>query len=190
MRKSTRHLVASLKEKLREFPAIVTSLEKKEPFFLHKLLSWLNQSEAIFSTYNISAVSALAGIRSKITAPLYSGSKSMSLKKLQIKIAADSLFDIQHTVLTVLNPLEVKVEECRELVRQLLLIISQTKQINYTKDLPFDHLLNDIWQFIVSNDQLKAGAIKLQTSLIITDIQLLIAEEINLEDFMHERVKQ
>jgi len=44
-------------------------------------------------------------------------------------------------------------------------------------------MLNEIWQFIISNDQLKAGAIKLKTSLTMEDINILIAEEIDLEDF-------
>lgn len=83
----------------------------------------------------------------------------------------------------VLNPLESKVGQCRELIRQLLLNVSQTQVIKYNKDLPFENLINDVWQFIISNDQLKPGAVKLKTSLTLTDIQLLIAEEINLEDF-------
>jgi hypothetical protein len=183
MKKSTVNLVTALKAKLLEFPTIVNSLERKEPNFMNQLFLWINQSEEILSTYNISEVSELAGLRSKIIAPKYADTKSISIKKLQLKIAAESLFDIQHIVLNVLNPKELKIEECRELIIQLLNIVSQTQAIKYNSSLPFDHLINDIWQFIVSNDQLKAGAIKLKTSLIMTDIHLLIAEELNLNDF-------
>lgn len=183
MKKSTVNLVTALKAKLLEFPGIVNSLEKKELNFINQLLLWISQSETVFATYNISEISELAGLRSKIIAPKYSDTKSISIKKLQLKIAAESLFDIQHIVLKVLNPLETKVEECRELIRQLLLIVSQTEVIKYNKDVPFEHLIHDLWQFIISNDQLKPGAVKLKTSLTLTDIQLLIAEEINLEDF-------
>jgi len=183
MKKSKVNLVTALKGKLIEFPYIVNSLEKKEINFVNKLLLWINQSEAIFINNNVSEVSELAGLRSKIIAPKSSDNKSMSIKKIQLKIAAESLFELQHIVLNVLTPLELKIEECRELIRQLLQIVSQTKIIKYNQDLPFDSLINEVWQFIVSNDQLKAGAIKLKTSLSITDIQLLIADEVNLEDF-------
>ena len=183
MKKSTVNLVTALKGKLLEFPSIVNSLERKEISFITQLLIWINKSEEILTTYNISEVAQLAGLRSKIIAPKYSDDKRISFKKLQLKIAAESLFDIQNVVLKVLNPLELKVEESRELTRQLLLIVSQTQAIKYNHNLPFDNLINDIWKFIISNEQLKAGAIKLKTSLTMTDIQLLIASEIDLEDF-------
>lgn len=183
MKKSTVTLVTALKAKLLEFPGIINSLEKKEIDFMNQLFLWISQTEEILATYNVSEVSELAGLRSKIIAPKYSDNRSVSIKKLQLKIAAESLFDIQHIVLKALNPLELKVEECRELIRQLLIIVSQTKVVKYNKDLPFESLINDVWQFIVSNEQLKAGAVKLKTSLITTDIQLIIADEINLQDF-------
>lgn len=183
MKKSTVNLVTALKGKLLEFPGIVTSLEKKEITFMNQLFLWIRESQEIFTSYNISEVSALAGLKSKIIATKYSDNKKISPRKLQLKIAAESLFEIQHTVLKVLNPIESKVEESRELVRQLLLIVSQTHEIKYDRDLPFDSLISDVWHFISSNEQLKAGAIKLKTSLTMTDIQLLIADELNLEDF-------
>jgi hypothetical protein len=183
MKKSKVQLVNALKEKLLEFPGIVKKLERKDVDFVNQLILWISKSEEILSTYNISNVSELSGLKSKIIATKYSNSKDLSIKKLQLKVAAESLFDIQHIVLKVLTPFEVKVEECRELIRQLLLIVSQAKVIKYNKQIPFDNLINDIWQFIISNEQLKPGAVKLRTSITLTDIQLLIAEEVNLEDF-------
>ncbi|KAB2866993.1 MAG: hypothetical protein F9K37_13205 [Bacteroidales bacterium] len=183
MKKSIIQLVDALKGKLLEFPGIVTKLERKEVDFLKTLLAWIIKSEEILSTYNLSSVSELAGIRGKIISARFSDNRGSSEKKLQLKIASESLFDVQKVVLDTLKPFELKVEECRELVRQLLLIIAQTKTIKYSSDLPFEVLVNDIWQFILSNEQLKAGAIKLKTSLTLADIQVLIAEEINIEDF-------
>lgn len=183
MKKSTIQLVNALKEKLLEFPGIVTKLDRKEIDFLSILLSWINKSEEILLSYNLSNVSELAGTRSKIIATKFSDNKGSSNKKLQLKIAAECLFDIQKIVLETLRPFELKVEESRALVRQLLLIVAQTDSIKYNHDLPFEVLINDIWQFIISNEQLKAGAVKLKTSLSFADIQLLFSEEINLEDF-------
>ena len=183
MKKSIINLVNSLKAELMGFVKLVESLEKKDLYFIDKLLVWINRCEDILTTYNISEVSELSGLKSKILAPKFSDDRTVSIKKYQLKIAADNLYDLQNTVLKVLQPKEEKVEECRELMRQILLIISQTKAIQYNRNLPFDTLIGDIWAFILGNEQLKAGAVKLRTSLIMTDIQILIADEINLEDF-------
>jgi hypothetical protein len=183
MKKSTVNLVKTLNEKLLVFPVIVKSLEKKDISFINQLFLWINQTEEILTTYSISEVSELSGLKSKIIAPKFSENRSVSIKKMQLKVAAESLYEIQHIVLEVLNPLTNKIEECRELIRQLLLLVSQTNTIKYNHNLPFEDFINNIWQFIINNEQLKPGAIKLKTSLIMTDIQLLIADELNLSDF-------
>lgn len=183
MKKSQVQLVIAVKEKLLEFPSIVNKLERKDLDFVIQFTLWIKKLEEILTTYNISDVSELSGIRSKIIAARYSDNKNTTFKKLQLKVAAESLFDAQHIVLKVLAPFELKVEECRELIRQLLLIVSQAQVIVYNKEVPFENLINDLWQFIISNNQLKPGALKLRTSITMTDIQLIIAEELNLEDF-------
>ncbi|MBI5216195.1 MAG: hypothetical protein HY960_10625 [Ignavibacteriae bacterium] len=188
MRLSTINLVNSLKNKLLEFPQIVNCLEKKDISFIEKVFFWIKQTEEIFSTYNISEVSELAGVRSKILTPKYSDMRSISVKKSQLSIASQSLYELQHTVLNVLHRYDGKLEECRELVRQLLLIVSQTHTIQYNSDLPFDQFINELWQFINTNEQLKAGAVRLRTVLIMDDIRILIAEEVNVEDFVNNEV--
>lgn len=183
MKKSILHLVTLLKTRLLEFPALVTALGSKDLAFMDKLFAWIRSVEEILTTYNISEAAAIAGLRSKIISPRFSDNHSNSLKKIQLKIAAEVMYDLQHTVLSVSIPYEQKIAECRELIRQLLLIVGETKAIQYDPGQPFEKLIADIWQLIISNEQLKAGAIKLKTLLSQQDIQQLIAEEINLEDF-------
>lgn len=184
MKKSTINLIYHLKEKLAEFPKIVDQLENKELSFMGNLLEWIKGTEQILTNHNINEVSLLAGYRSKIISSKFNQDISPSKKKkLQLHIASEVLFDLQNTVFTVLNPREIKVEESRELIRQLLQIVSQTKIIKYNSQLPYETLVSDIWSFIISNDQINAGASKLKTSLSTTDIFILFAEEINIEDF-------
>lgn len=183
MRKSKLNLVTLLKSRLSEFPVIVNSLEKREVLFLEKLFFWIKNCEEIFSTNNISEVSELSGLRSKVIAVKFIEDKGTSLRKLQLRIASEILYDVQKTVLQVVKPLEMKIDECRELIIQLLLIASETGTIQYDSSKPFEKLINDVWQFIITSDQLKAGSIKLKTVLPITDIHILLAQEINLEDF-------
>lgn len=183
MQKSILDLTYKLKAKLIEFPSIVNSLEKKDFNFLTNLLTWIKDTEEILKTYNISETSELAGLRSRILSPRFSESRNVSVKKLQIKIAAEVLYDVQNTVLKVLKPYETRIDECRELIRQLLSIVNQTGAIKYEDSIEFQIFINNIWNLFINHNQLKPGAVKLQTLISNTDILRIMAEEINLSDW-------
>jgi hypothetical protein len=183
MKTSILNLVLELNKKLLEFPLIVRSLENKDPSFLNRLFQWISDIETVMTTYSISEVSEISGIKSQIIAPKFSGDKQTSIKKLQLKTAAEALYDLQSVVLKVTSPYESKLEECRDLIRQLLIFTSQIGSVKYTEDKTFSGFLDEIWSFISTIDQLKAGVIKLKASLPMIDISRLLAEEINLEDF-------
>lgn len=169
---------------LLEFPGLVDALERKDVSFIEKLLRWIKKGEDIFSSHNLSQTSELAGLRSKILSPKFSDDKVRPSRKVQLSIASELLYDIQHVVLKQIVPHEANVQECRELIRQLLLIVAQSKAIQYDPDTPFEMFVNNVWQFINSNDQLRPGLIKLRSSLSNDDIRILIAEEIELEEMV------
>lgn len=184
MKKSVLDLVTRLQTKLLEFPSITDRLEKKDPYFVDFLLKWLKETEDIFSTHSISEVAALAGYRAKILSSNYNDTVKISLKKNERKrIASDCMLEIQSEVYKVLNPRLSNIEECRQLLRQLLNIISQNNIIKYDRMKPFDEFITELWNFIIAHEQLKPGAVKLKTFLPMNDIRLLIAEEVQLEDF-------
>lgn len=183
MRKSQFILVSQLKQKLQEFPGIVSSLEKKDPHFIDKTMLWLKSSEDILSTYTISEVSEIAGFRSKIIAAKMTEGRGINIKKNQIKEASGILYDIQNTVLTVLTPYEKKINECREIVKQLLVLTAQTHTQIYNPSLPFEDFIKRIWMYILSENDLRMGAIKLKSVLSEMDILMLIGDEIELSDF-------
>ena len=183
MRKSQFILVSQLKEKLQEFPGIVSSLEKKDPYFIDKTMLWLKASEDILSTYNISEVSEIAGFRSKIIAAKMTEGRGINIKKNQIKAASGILYNIQNTVLTVLTPYEKKINECREIVKQLLVLTAQTHTQIYNPSLPFEDFIKKIWLYILSENDLRMGAIKLKSVLSEMDILMLMGDEIELSDF-------
>ena len=183
MKKSQFILVSRLKEKLQEFPNIVSSLETKDPYFIEKTFSWLKSTEDIFSTNNISEVSEIAGFRSKILTAKYSDERSSNIKKNQIKIAAENLYNIQNIVLNVLMPHEQKLNECREIIKQLLVLVLQTKAIEYDEKIDFEDFVKKVWQYILFDDNLRAGAARLKSVLSDLDITMLIADEIDPEDF-------
>lgn len=184
MKKSVLSLIQQLEKKLLEYPTLVHSLEKKSPYFIDLLLQWIRETEDILTTHSISEVSALSGYRAKILSTEFIETVKLTAKKNERrKIAAECMYDIQSVVTDVLTPKRNAVDECRQLLRQLLNIISQNNIIKYDSKEPFEDFINDIWNFILAHDQLKPGAVKLKTVLPLNDIRLLIAEEINLEDF-------
>lgn len=183
MKKSQFILVKRLKEKLHEFPNIVSSLETKDPYFIEQMFAWLKSVEEIFSTNNISEVSEIAGFRSKILNAKFGDDRGANSKKNQIKTAAASLYDIQNTVLNVLLPYEQKMNECTEIIMQLLAIAVQTEALKYRKEMDFESFVQQVWQYILSDNNLKPGAIRMKSMLSEMDINMLIAHEIDLENF-------
>jgi hypothetical protein len=183
MKKSQFILVSQLKEKLLEFPGIVSSLEKKDPFFIEKTLLWLQSVEDILSTNMMSEVSEIAGFRSKILAGRFSDERGFNTKKNQIKISANLLYDAQNCVLNVLLPHEGKMNECRDIAKQLLALTVQTEMQQYSEGTNFEDFIQKVWWYILSHNELKMGGIKLKSMLSETDIIMLIADEIDIKDF-------
>nr|WP_315031985.1 hypothetical protein [uncultured Chryseobacterium sp.] len=183
MKKSQFILVSQLKEQLLDFPKIVSSLEKKDPLFVEKTLSWLKAIEDILSTNTISEVSEIAGFRSKILAGKISDQRGFNTKKNQIKITAHLLYDAQNCVLTVHLPHERKMNECRDITKQLLALTAQTKALLYTPEVKFEDFVQRIWWYILSDNDLKIGGVKLKSMLSEMDIIMLIADEIEIKDF-------
>ncbi|MDH6251802.1 hypothetical protein M2347_001529 [Chryseobacterium sp. H1D6B] len=182
MKKSQFILVSQLKEKLLEFPKIVTFLEKKDPFFIEKTLSWLKSVEDILSTNNISQVSEMAGFRAKILAAKIGDVRGFNSKKNQMKTAANILYDSQSTALHVLIPHENKMNECRDITKQLIALTVQSQSLHY-KDDNFEDFVKKVWLFILSDNDLKLGGVKLKSMLSEMDILMLMADEIDLKDF-------
>jgi hypothetical protein len=143
----------------------------------------MRRTEEHLLAYQSRQAAEIAGIRSRILAGRHDEVHGIAKRKLQWKAAAESLFALQAVLQEVCVPLEKQLDEARELIRQLLLIVAQTGAFIYDPKRDFDDFLQEIWKFISGNEQLRAGAVKLKTVLSADDIRLLMAEEINLEEF-------
>ncbi|MDG2433066.1 hypothetical protein [Flavobacterium sp.] len=183
MKASSITIIESLKEKLMCYPTLVDSLQKKDSTFLPSLEHWMKEVETIFKTYNISECSEIAGLRSKILAPLYSDNQRSAIKKKQYFVAAEVLYDIQRTVSEVIKPHELRVEEARDLILQLLGIIQQTDSVKYNSKNNFQDFINQLWTIISTHEQLKPTTIKIHSLLIQPDVIRIIANEIKLEEW-------
>jgi hypothetical protein len=183
MQKSLIHLTNNLSNLLLEFPSLVRRLERKDPQFLPLLLTWIESAEDLLSTYRIVGVAELSGLKSKILSPSYSNDFRGSLRKQQLKVAVDILYDLQECLQKTLEPHQQKVTQSRELINQLLSIVAESGAIQYKHPSPLDQFVRQIWQILNSHDQLKGGAVQLKSQFSEQDVILLIAEEIDLSRF-------
>lgn len=183
MQTSSLPILDSLKAKLLTFPALVDCMQNKDPDFLQFLERWMKETETILKNFNITECSEIAGLRSKIYSPLFTGSHGRSVRKKQLQIASELLYDLQKTILLVIKPHEIKVNEARDLLLQLLSILQQSGALKYSEDTGFQNFIYQIWNVFLTNEQLKPGTAKILSLVSRMDALRIIAEEINLEEW-------
>jgi hypothetical protein len=183
MQVSSLSIIELLKGKLLEFPGLIDSLKNKEHNFLELLETWMKETETILKNNRISECAVISGYRSKIIAPLFTESQKRSAKKRQLQQASEILFELQHTIVSVIKPHEIKVDESRDLLIQILSILKQSDGIKYTDQIVFQEFVNKVWQICSTNEQLKPATIKILTLISQIDALRIIAEEINLNEW-------
>ena len=183
MKISSLTIVESLKGMLLRFPALVDCLQNKNFNFLSLLENWMREAETILINNQIAECSEIAGLRSKIIAPLFAGQHGRSNKKMQLQIASGLLYEIQKTIISVLKRYEIKVDGARDLLINLLSILKQSGAIKYSDSIDFQSFINHIWNMFSTHEQLKPGTVKILTLISQIDALRIIAEEINLEEW-------
>ena len=176
-------IIESLKHQLTAFPDLVNKLKNKDYNFLELLENWMIETETILKNNNIAQCSTIAGFRSKIIVPLFEETKGRSQKKKQMQIAAESMFEIQDTVLNVLKPFEQKVSEARDLLRHLLNVLKQSGAVKYTDEVNFQDFINIIFKLFLTHEQLKLSMVGILTLVSQIDILRIIADEIELHEW-------
>lgn len=182
MKISTVDLVKNLEKLLLQYPSLVNKLKNKDVDLIQQLEKWILEVENLLTKNNIAKVSELAGLRSKILAPNYSTGQRTSIKKLQFQVASEILYDIQKNVANTLLPYEVKVNEAKDIIIQLLMILSQSGTIKFVNT-NFQNFILQIWSIFSSTEQLKPSVGKILTLVSYSDALRIISEEINLELF-------
>ena len=104
MQKSTVHLVNELTRLLLQFSPMVSQFERKQPQALVSLQDWIAQAEQLLSSYGIVASAELAGLRSKLMAPVHRDEHRGQLRRQQLREAVDMLYPLQQCVQQALTP--------------------------------------------------------------------------------------
>lgn len=176
-------IIEPLKTKLLEYPALVDGLKNKDYNFLELLENWMKETETILKNNNIAQCSKIAGLRSKIITPIFDESHGRSTKKRQINIAAELMYEIQDTILSVINPYEKKINEARDLLKNLLSVLKQSGAIKYSENIDFQYFINQIWSLFSTHEQLKPSIVSILTLISQVDALRIMAEEIELTEW-------
>lgn len=183
MQVSAISIIEELKAKLLQFPALVDGLKNKDSDFLPKLETWMKETEAILKQYRITECATVAGYRSRILVPLYAERQQRPAKKQQLQLASEILFDLQQTLVAVLKPYELKVNEARDLMVYMLSVVHQSGAMKYTDTTVFQEFLSGIWQLSANHEQLKPLVSKILSLVSPVDALRIMAEEIRINEW-------
>ena len=183
MQKSYVTLEEEVRKLLLRFPDLVDSLQSRDDQFPRRFEHWLKEGEETMKKNGIVECARLAGFRSKLLIPLHEDKKKISVRKRQTQIASELLFDAQNTLLDLCKPIESRLNNCRDIINQILGVIHQTGSVRYDSNEGFEAFVNKLWSLLTTHEQLKPGMLKVFTLVSQGDARRLLAEEINLEDW-------
>jgi len=160
-------------------PKLVNLASKKDNSFLNELDKWLIQTEKILEKNRFAQCSEIAGLRSKIVASKYDESINVIKKrKHKMSVATDIIYEAQATLLAVLEPIQHRINEATEAIRQLLGVTYQADMIDY--DMNFNELLQYLWTSFSTHEQLKGLTSKVLVYVNKSDALRILAEEIDM----------
>jgi hypothetical protein len=183
MIRSKYQLVRQLIDLLLEFPNIVQAFQTKSAGSIPLLSAWTQRSEDLLSTHRLPEAAHLAGVKSRMIAASAQDDRSSNSRKRQIQSAVACLEDFQQCLQDALRPNAIKIEQARDVLRNLLQIVASSGAIRYDPKHGLDGLIVQIWNLCNQHDQLKPHVVQLKSWLSFDDIRLLMAEEIEPSDF-------
>lgn len=181
-------LIENANDLLVSFTALVRRMEQKDPLFIPALFDWIAKAEALLVQYKLPHSASLAGLKAKLLMPDYDSKVRAQRKKQQVRLACEYVYDIQHSVQDAVALHRDKVEAAQDILMQLFSILAQTSSENGNSlhVRPKESLTafaSRLWHLICHHEQLKASAVKLRSLLSDSDIQILIARDIDLTLF-------
>ncbi len=159
-------------------PELVTKAAHKDLIFIESLNQWLLNTEEIMKKHNISKCSEIAGLRSKIIAASCAREANRSKRKRLFSVATSIIYDAQSAVLSVIEPMESRIEEARGSIRQLLGVAYQADMVNPNMD--FNQIVQTLWATFSTHEQLKGAVASVLVLVNRSDALRILAEEIDI----------
>lgn len=183
MIRSKYHLAAQLTDLLLEFTGIVNAFQAKSSSATLTLSAWMQRAEDLLSSHRLPQAARLAGVKAKMLAASTQDERNGATRRRQIQAAVACLDDAQQCLQDALQPQAAKIEQARDVLRNLLQIVARSGAVRYEPKYGIAALIEQVWELCAQHDQLKAHAVQLRSWLSFDDIRLLMAEEIEPADF-------
>lgn len=181
MKKSSIYIVNELKPMLLKLPDLVTALQKKKFSSVDDVFDWLTQTEEKLKQLNYAECAEVAGLRAQLAQQKFdTDSKPNERKKKLLAKALEIMYPVQEAVSKVLLPLEEKIEQARELIKQVLNVAYSMNMIPKATPQNFNSYIHSVWSILGSHEQLKNGINNIKSLVGMTDGIQLLAEEIEL----------
>lgn len=173
--------VNDLKAQLLIVPEIVDKIQNKENGSIVFFLNWIRSTEEILKKFGYAECAVLAGLRGKLLTPEFIEDRRSSRKKDQFRVASEIVFDCQNTILRLIEPMSAKIDEARNIITQILLVLKPAGIIDYDPSLDFNNFIQGLWLMLKTNDQVGGGISKILALVGSSDAIRILADEIDLE---------
>ena len=183
MFRSTLAIVRRLSDRLLLIPGIVRAFERKSPGAVAELLRWIDETEAAMSGHGLVGAADLAGLKARILAPGFDEDRRIGARRRRFAAAIALVHELQQTTQDALRPLSLKVEQTRDLARQLLQIVAQSGAVHYDPASDATTMVEQIWALATAHEQLRPIVAQMRSLLPADDIRMLLAEEFDPLDF-------
>jgi hypothetical protein len=184
MFRSIFQLNQQLSDLLLQVPELVGLFERKSPDALNRLMAWIDRSEDMLSSHRLTEAADIAGLKSRILAPIFDDDRHGTLRRRQQAIAVGLIHSLQESLQQALRPRAMKMTQAHDMARQLLQIVAQSGAITYDPSVAFEEMIERIWRLCTQHDQLRPLAAQLKVLLPTDDIRLVLAEELDPADFV------
>ncbi|MGB0880265.1 MAG: hypothetical protein ACPGTO_06835 [Polaribacter sp.] len=180
MKKSIKTIVSELDKQLSKIQKLVNTIEKKDLQGIDNLRDWLYETEEVFKKLNLPQVSKFSVKRVELVSFLPKDKKNK--RKELFNFSANILALSQENLWEVYQNHTEKLDHARKLINQLLNLIYQAKAFKFDATQNFTTFIENIWSFCNSHEQLKSITIQIASFINKSDVLLIIAEEIELEE--------
>ncbi len=182
MKKSSIYIVNQLKPSLLKLPDLVTAVQNKKFTSVNDLFDWLILLEERLKQLNYTECAEIAGLRAQLAEQKFVlNGKPNERKKRQLQKALAIVYPAQETISSLLKPLEDKIEQARDIVRQMLNVAYSMGIVPEATPQHFTSHIHHVWSILANHDQLKNGINNIKLLVGMTDGLQILAQEIELQ---------
>jgi hypothetical protein len=184
MMRSKYHLYRQLIEMLLEYSGIVDAFQQKSPLACARLSAWTRRAEDLLSTHRLPEAARIAGVRARMMNASATEDRPGVSRKRQAQAATACLEDFQQCLQDALQPVSARVEHARDGIRKLLQIIAESETVRYDKTKGFEAFCTVLWNIVSRHEQLRGQIFQLKALLPSDDLRMMLADEVDLNDFV------